>query len=422
LTNTHFLEEMLALRVALRYLFSRKVHNAVNILSLVSVVGVAIATMAMVIVLSVFNGFSDLAAGKLSQMDPDLLVVPVHGKVIGNADSLAAVAATIPGVSIAAPVMTEQALAVTRDRQIPVTLQGMTVDAVRATNLAGIMLDGSAMVGYIDEPDMPVYGCPACVLSVGVAVETGLRSGMDQSIQLYVPRRLGRINTANPMNAFRGDTLVVAGVYRVEQAEYDTDMIIVPLEVARQLLDYTDGQGTAIQVFLSAGTASAGAIAGELHDILGEGFRVLDRHAQQQQAFNMIAVEKWVTLLMLAFILVITSFNIISAIYILKVEKQGNMGVLRAMGATDGMIQSIFAWQGRLITLAGGAIGHLLGAALTLAQQWCGFIRLQAGDASMLSVEAYPVRLEFTDMLIVALIVIIVALVCSGIATIRKRS
>lgn len=411
---------MLALRVALRYLFSKKTHNAVNILSLVSVVGVAIATMAMVIVLSVFNGFSDLAAGKLSQMDPDLLIAPASGKIIGNADSVAAVAAGLRGVDIASPVLREQAMAMTRDGQMPVTMLGMTVDAVRATNLSGIMLDGSALVGYINEPDMPLNGQPACVLSVGVAVETGLRSGMDRGMQIYVPRRRGRINTANPMSAFRGDTLVVAGVYRVEQAEYDSDMIIVPLEVSRHLLDYTDGEGSAVQVFLDA-DADAASLAGQLAGMLGPDYRVLDRIAQQQQAFNMIAVEKWVTLLMLAFILVITSFNIISAIYILKVEKQGNMDVLRAMGATDGMIQDIFAWQGRLISLAGGVIGIVLGSALTLAQQWGGFIKLQAGDASMLSVEAYPVRLELSDLLVVAVIVIIVALVCARIATMTRK-
>lgn len=412
---------MFALRVALRYLLSKKTHNAVNILSLVSVIGVAIATMAMVIVLSVFNGFSDLAAGKLSLMDPDLLVTPANGKIINRADSLAETVSKLDGIDTAAPMLREQALAVNHDGQMPVTLQGMTVDAVKATYLEGIMLDGSPLVGYIDEPSLPVYGTPACVLSVGVAVETGLRGGYDQFIRLYVPRRLGRINTANPMTAFRGDTLVVAGVYRVEQAEYDTDMVIVPLETARRLLEYTDEQATAIQIFTPPGCDQQQLVR-QLSATLGPGYKILDRQQQQQQAFNMIAVEKWVTLLMLAFILVITSFNIISAIYILKVEKQGNMAVLRAMGASDSLIQNIFAWQGRLITITGGAIGLLLGTALTLAQQWGGMIKLQAGNMSMLSVEAYPVRLEPTDLAIVALIVTLVAMVCSHISTLSRHS
>ena len=174
---------MLALRVALRYLFSKKTHNAVNILSLVSVVGVAIATMAMVIVLSVFNGFSDLAAGKLSLMDPDLLVVPAHGKVISNADSLSHELGNMAGVKITAPMIREQALAVTADGQMPVMLQGITVEGADATCLEGIMLDGSALVGYIDDEESALDGCPTCVLSVGVAVETGLRGGLDSRLR-----------------------------------------------------------------------------------------------------------------------------------------------------------------------------------------------------------------------------------------------
>ena len=402
---------MLALRVALRYLFSKKTHNAVNILSLVSVVGVAIATMAMVIVLSVFNGFSDLAAGKLSLMDPDLLVVPAHGKVISNADSLSHELGNMAGVKITAPIIREQALAVTTDGQMPVMLQGMTVEGADATCLEGIMLDGSALVGYIDDEESALDGFPTCVLSVGVAVETGLRGGLDSRLRVYVPRRTGRINAANPMNAFRGDTLVVAGVYRVEQAEYDTDMVIVPLEVTRRLLDYDSDEATSIQVFTDS--SDTDAVARAIQQRLGDDYRVLDRYRQQQQAFNMIAVEKWVTLLMLAFILVITSFNIISAIYILRVEKQGNMAVLKAMGATDGLIRNIFGWQARLITVAGGAIGLLLGSVMTLIQQYGHVIKLQAGDMSALSVEAYPVRLEAGDLAIVALIVLAVAMLSS---------
>ena len=399
---------MLSLRVALRYLFSKKSHNAVNILSMVSVVGVAIATMAMVIILSVFNGFSDMAAGKLSLMDPDLLVIPAKGKVLLNADAIA----RRDDVAVAAPLIREQALAVTPDGQMPVTLQGMTVEAVGATGMQGIMLDGEALVGFVDDEDSALDNSAVCVLSVGVAVETGLRGGLESVVQVYVPRRRGRINQANPMTAFRGDTLLVAGVYRVEQAEYDNDMIVVPIEVTRSLLEYDNGEASAVQLFLVAGK-DINSVARDLEKELGENYRVLDRIAQQQQAFNMIAVEKWVTLLMLAFILVITSFNIISSMYILRVEKQGNVAVLRAMGATPAFIRSIFGWQARLITIAGGAIGLLLGTVVTLIQQWGKVIKLQAGDMSSLVVEAYPVRLEPVDLVLVAVIVIVVAFLSS---------
>lgn len=390
-----------------------------NILSIVSVFGVAIATAAMVIVLSVFNGFNDLAASKLSQLDPDLLVKPSAGKVIRKADSLAQKLSQEPGVVVVAPMVTEQALAVTPGVQSPVTMLGLAPDGIEASNLQGVMIDGIPAVGVVDNPGTALDGARVGVLSVGAAVTTGLRAGTNNVLNLYVPRRTGRINVANPMMAFVGDSLVVAGVYRVEQAEYDTDMVIVPLEMARALLQYDDGEASAIQVYVD-GDVKAGDVARRLRSKLGDGYIVLDRVQQQQQAFNMIAVEKWMTLLMLAFILVITSFNIISAIYILRVEKQDNMGVLRAMGASGGMIKSIFAWQGRLITLAGGFIGLILGSALTLLQQYGHVIKLHAGDTSLLSVESYPVRLAIGDIGIVAVIVLMVALVCARLSVIRS--
>lgn len=410
---------MLPLRIALRYLFSKKSHNAVNILSIISVAGVAIATAAMVIVLSVFNGFSDLAASKLSQLDPDYLIKPSAGKVIENADSLAELLQAIAGIHTASPVVTEQALVVTADAQTPITMVGMSPRGVEATNLQGVMIDGIPAVGVVDDPASELDGMNVGVLSVGTAVATGLRAGTRNVMNIFVPRRLGRINVANPMTAFMGDSMLVAGVYRVEQAEYDTDMVMVPLEMARKLLQYNDGEASALQVFVDKEVTPANIAAAIAHT-LGDKYVVLDRFRQQQQAFNMIAVEKWVTMLMLAFILIITSFNIISAIYILKVEKQGNMAVLKAMGATSAMIKEIFAWQGRLITLAGGAVGLIIGAVLTLAQQYGHFIKLHAGDTSLLSVESYPVRLEGTDLLIVSGVVIIVALVCARISTISR--
>lgn len=403
---------MISLRIALRYLLSKKSHNAVNILSIISIAGVAVATAAMVIVLSVFNGFSDLAAGKLSQMDPDLLIVPGSGKVIAGADDLAIELSETAGVTLVAPVIDEQALAIAPGGQMPVKLRGMTVEAVNATNLGAIIIDGDDVVGYIDEPGSAFDGEASCVVSVGVAVETGLRGSPDYEVEIYMPQRSRRINVANPMSAFRADTLLVGGVYRVEQAEYDTDMIIVPLEVTRRLLDYDNGQASALQVFV-AGGADVDAVRQQLMATLGCEYKVLNRYQQQQGAFNMIAIEKWVTLLMLAFILLITSFNILSAIYILRVEKEGNMAVLEAMGADRHIISRIFAWQTLLITWAGGALGLVLGSALTLLQQYGHIIKLNVSDTAALAVDAYPVRLVGVDLLVVMGVVVGVSLFCT---------
>lgn len=411
---------MLALRIALRYLFSRKSHSAVNLLSSISVAGVAIATAAMVIVLSVFNGFSELAAGKLSMLDPNILILPSQGKILENTDSLADQIRRIEGIKLVAPLVRERALAVTHDGQMPVTMLGLASEALEETDIRSIVIDGFYTLDPVSDPSIASYGFPTTMLSVGVAAETGLRGNLKESVSVYVPRRKGRINAANPSTAFRGDTLAVAGVYRVEQAEYDTDMIMVPLEIARKLLEYRDDEATGLQVFTSTG-ASDKHIISEIRKLTDKNLQVLDRNSQQKQAFHMIAIEKWVTFLMLILILVITAFNIISAIYILRVEKSGNMNVLRAMGATPSLIRRIFAWQGRLITIAGGTIGLLIGSIITLLQQHFGLLKLQATDMTVLAVDAYPVKLLAGDLLIVSLIVITVALVCARIATLTDR-
>lgn len=410
--QTFHYNTLLQLRIALRYLLSRKSHNAVNILSLVAVAGVAVAAAAMVIVLSVFNGFTDIAASKLSILDPDILVVPRQGKVIENYDSVAGVIARTRGIELVAPVVMDNALAASGDMQVPVKVMGLTDEALELSGMQGIMLDG-----------VPYFGAagsdrPGAILSVGAAVATGLRADPMAEINLYVPRRKGRMNPARPMAAFRADTLGVAGVYRVEQAEYDTDLVIIPLETARHLLEYDSSQATSIRIYTAC---DAAAVVNELQCSLGDQYRVLDRHAQQQQAFNMIAVEKWVTLMMLVCILIITSFNIISTIYILRLEKRGNMAVLKAMGATDRFVRRIFTLQGMLITLAGGFLGLVIGTVVTLIQQWGGVIKLQAGDPSVLAVESYPVRLEVTDLLVVAGIIIVISTLCSQVATYQRK-
>lgn len=411
---------MFSLRVALRYLLSKKSHNAVNILSAVSVVGVAIATMAMVIVLSVFNGFSDLAKTKLSMIDPDLLVTPSTGKVVENADSVARVIASVEGVGVAAPMVREQALAVKADVQMPVKILGLDRSGVDASMLDAITIDGEPIVEIIDLEGSALDGLSTAMLSIGVANEIGLRGDVENIVKVYVPRRRGRINTANPMTAFRSDTLVVTGVFRVDQPEYDNDVIIIPLSSARFLLDYRHGEASGIQVFLSAG-ASEKNVANALRSKLGDNLLILDRLQQEQESFNMIYIEKWVTLMMLVFILIITAFNIISAIYILRVEKRDNIAVMKALGASGTLIRRIFAWQGRLITLAGGAIGIFLGSTIVLAQQWGAFIKLRSSATGAYTVDSYPVRLDVTDLLIVGAIIILTALVTSYIATFSRR-
>lgn len=397
---------MVSLRIALRYLFSRKSHNAVNIISRISVAGVAVATAAIVCVLSVFNGFSRLASDRLSYIDPELKVEPRSGKSIADADSLAAILMTIGGVDAVCPVIEERALAIYGGVQMPVRMKGVPDNYASMSDIGRIIIDGEFLTHDGD------YGCAS--LSVGTAISLGAHPGYYTPLEIYVPRRVGRINPAVPMSAFRADTLLVSGVYEVDQSEYDADMVIVPLESARRLLDMTS-EASALEIKLSPG-ASAKHLRSEIEAAVGPDMIVKTRLMQQEESFRMIAVEKWVTFAMLAFILVVASFNVISTMSMLILEKRDNISTLRALGAGPSMISRIFMLEGWLISLFGGMAGIVVGVILCLAQQWGGFIKLN-GDPSQLSVNVYPVHLEVMDIIAVGVLVSVIGLVTGFVAS-----
>lgn len=403
---------MLSLKIALRYLLSRKSHGAVNIISAISLAAIAVAAAAMVIVLSVFNGFSQLAESKLSAVDPDFLLVPAKGKVIAGVDSVAAELLSVDGVATVQPEISEQAFAVAQgEHQMPVRLKGMTSEAVAASGLGGVIIDGNR--NFI--------GDTCAIISVGVAMQLNLRpAGGMCDFTVYEPRRVGRINPANPMAGFRMAELQTTGVFQVEQEEYDRDVVIVPLAVAASLLGY-DGEATSLCVWLKDG-ASPKSMAGELAK-RAESHRleVKDRHRQQEAAFRMISIEKWITFLMLAFILVIASCNIISTLSMLILEKEDNMGVLAAVGATRGFINRIFITQGWLIILIGGCVGIVAGSLLVVGQQHFGWIKLAASDPALMSVASYPVLLSGADLLATFLTLFGVALVVTPVIPLIRR-
>lgn len=402
---------MFPLRVAIRYLFSKKTHSAVNVISLISVAGVAVATMAIVCVLSVFNGFSDLAASHLSLLDPEIKVTPAKGKEIANADSLAHAIMQIHGIEKAIATIEEQALAIYGDRQMPVRIKGVPENYDSITSLRSTIIDGEWL--YDDNSPLPY-----ATVSAGTAINLRAFPGYDQYMGVYVPRRKGRINPANPMTAFRSDSLVVSGVFQVEQAEYDADMVIMPIGNVRRMLNYTD-EASAIEIKLKAGTDTGDAIAG-IKALTGEGYNVKDRMQQQEQSFRMIEIEKWITFLMLAFILIIASFNVLSTMSMLILEKTENIQTLKALGASRKTISHIFLLEGWLISTVGGIAGIITGVALSLAQQWGGFIKL-GGNAAAMSIDAYPVRVEATDIVAVMAIVLLVGMLTSYAASSRVK-
>lgn len=382
---------LLPLKIALRYLLSKKKHNAVNIISWVSLAAIAVATAATVIVLSVFNGFSSLAEKQLSFLSPPLMVTKEKGRVISDADSIVSVLEA-HGFRAMESIET-QGIGVSAGSRFALRIIGMPEDFPAVSRLDSVIIDGEAVIS--------VSPCNLAVASVGSAIGLQTRPSSYRFTALYTPRRHGSIT--NGIGAFRTDSVVIAGVYQVNQDEFDADVILVPSAVARHLASLSEKEATSVWVYAPESAAP------QIREMLGDSYNVATRIQQQISNFKMISVEKWITFTMLAFILVIASFNIISTLAILIIEKEPNMEILRAMGATRGFINRIFMLQGWLITLAGGMIGIVTGLALSLLQQHFGLIRLSAEDPSALLITTYPVVVRFSDILLVAVSVIAVA-------------
>ncbi len=398
---------MLSLRIALRYLLSRKSHGAVNVISAISLAAIAVAAAAMVIVLSVFNGFTQLAEQKMLSIAPTFMVTPAQGKSLNDVDTLVARLQTVEGIATVSPEISERAFVVNQGLQMAVTLRGMTPQALQASHLADIVVDGSNLFATDS----------TALLSVGVALNLALRptDNLD-SFTVYEPRRLGRINPANPMAGFRQKNMQVGGVFQSEQDDYDRDLLIVPFHVAAMLLNYSN-QASNISLWIDskANAADVEARLRRLCDDNPEPLVVKNRRQQQEQAFRMIAIEKWITFVMLAFILLVASCNIISTLSMLILEKQENMSILRALGSTRRAINAIFQTQGWLIVLLGGVVGMLLGALLVLGQQCFGWIKIGTADPSLMSITSYPVAFYPTDLVATALTLLVVALVITPV-------
>lgn len=392
---------MYTFRIALRYLFSKKSHNAVNVISVVSLLGVAVATVAIVCVLSVFNGFTDIALSRLSKVDPALRVVPSGSRLIPGADSIAALLGELPEIASALPTLEEHALAMYNGSQTAVDIIGVPAGYAGVVDLTPSVIDGDFITA---EHDVAV-----ATLSVGPAMRLKAFPGGSHLLALYVPKRLGRINTANPMASFRTDSLFVGGVVRIEDNDRDASTVYIPLETARDLLEYSGGEATSIEMAVAPGYSESQA-AEAAERLLGHGFTVKDRLRQEAQSFKMIAIEKWITFSMLAFILLIASFNVISTLSMLIIEKKDNLATLRSLGATTGSLRRIFLWEGWLISALGGVAGLIAGTVLCLAQQTWGFVKLN-GDPSELIINAYPVRVNIADLFVVFALVLVIGFV-----------
>ncbi len=400
----------LPLKIAWRYLVSKKGHQAVNIISIVAVCGVVVATAALICVLSVFNGFRGLIMGKLAMLDPQVAVTATLGKTVNDADSVIQVIQAIPGVERVMPVVEDQALAIYGEMQMPVRLKGVPDDYNTMNDIDSVIVDGTWMLR-----DQVSH---FAVAGAGPAVRLMVRPEFMGMVRLYAPQRQGRVNMANPMGAFRQDSVFVAGIFQLQQNSYDADLIFVPLDMARQLFDY-ETEATQIEVKLAPG-ASEQQVMDAIGRALGNSYQVKNRLMQQREAYRLVNIEKWMAFLLLAFILVIATFNVISTLSLLIIEKDDSIATLRALGANDRQISRIFVLQGWLITLAGAVTGVVIGLVLCLCQQQFGWLRL-SGDPANMIISAYPVEVQWTDVIVTLALVAAVGLLTSMVTALIMR-
>ena len=399
--------------VARRYMFSKKSVGAINVISFISVAGVAVGTMALVIVLSVFNGFHDLVASLFTNFDPQIEVVPVKGKTI-NADAPELDRIRhLNFVDVATDVVEDQAIAVYGDRQRMVTVMGVDENFDQLTNISDILYgDGDFTLRVANI----YFGVPG----IRLAQDLGLGARWADYLKIYAPVRRGQLTDLDtPTDGFVVDSLLSPGVvYAVNQNKYDRDRIITSIYFARQLFDQ-DGMLSSLQLRLKPGTDLSTAKR-EIKAAAGEKFRVLDRFEQQADTFRIMQIEKVLAYVFLTFILIVACFNIISSLSMLIIDKKNDINTLHNLGANDRQIQSIFLYEGRIISAVGALIGIGLGLALCGLQQAFGFVKMGESSGTFI-VNAYPVSVHYWDVLVVFITVILIGWAASWIPARRLR-
>ncbi|CDE34696.1 FtsX-like permease family protein [Leyella stercorea] len=399
--------------VARRYMFSKKSVGAINVISFISVAGVAVGTMALVIVLSVFNGFHDLVASLFTNFDPQIEVVPVKGKTI-NADAPELDRIRhLDFVDVATDVVEDQAIAVYGDRQRMVTVMGVDENFDQLTNISDILYgDGDFTLRVANL----YFGVPG----IRLAQDLGLGARWADYLKIYAPVRRGQLTDLDtPTDGFVVDSLLSPGVvYAVNQNKYDRDRIITSIYFARQLFDQ-DGMLSSMQLRLKPGTDLSTAKR-EIKAAAGEKFRVLDRFEQQADTFRIMQIEKVLAYVFLTFILIVACFNIISSLSMLIIDKKNDINTLHNLGANDRQIQSIFLYEGRIISAVGALIGIGLGLALCGLQQAFGFVKMGESSGTFI-VNAYPVSVHYWDVLVVFITVILIGWAASWIPARRLR-
>ena len=388
--------------IARRYLFSKKSHNAINIISMVCVCGVVVATIAVVCALSVYNGFNDLVTGMFSSFDPELKISPRTGKVLDPTTAEFQKVKQLPDIAWFGEVLQDNALVRYHDRQDIAVIKGVDENFSHLTLIDSILIDGS----FILKDEVADYA----TLGVGLSAKLGAKPGFASPLEIYVPKRDEKVNLSNPASSFNQEYAYIGGVFLINQQVYDEGYMILPISLVRQLLKY-DKEVSSIELKLADGVDISSAKK-QIKALLSDRFIVQDRYEQQEASFKMMQVEKWMTFLILSFILAIALFNVVGSLSMLMIEKKDDVRTLQNMGADDKLVRRIFLFEGWMISGFGAVIGIVIGLVLCLLQQHFGFIKL-GQTAGAFIIDAYPVRVVFTDLLVAFITVAAIGLMAA---------
>ena len=385
--------------IARRYLFSKKSTHAINVISGISIVGVAITTMALVVTLSVFNGFHDLVASFFTSFDPQLKITPAMGKTVAADDPVLTQIRQLPQVEVATECVEDMALAIYKGRQAMVMIKGVDDNFGQLTHINEILMGEGDFSLHAADLD---YGIPG----IRLADQLGTGYYYDEPIHIYAPRREGQLDMTAPEEAFEEEELYSPGViFNVKQSKYDKNYILTSISFARRIFAQ-QGMLSSLELRLKAGS-NFDKVKSEIKKACGDKFIVRDRFEQQDDTFKIMKIEKLIAYIFLTFILMVACFNIIGSLSMLIIDKKNDVVTLRNLGASDKQIVRIFLFEGRMISAIGAIIGIIIGLILCWAQQTFGIVALGTSSGNYV-VDAYPVSVHPEDIILIFLTVLIV--------------
>lgn len=387
--------------IAKRYLFSKKSHNAINVISGISVCGVALATLAMVCTLSVFNGFQDMVATFFTAFDPQVKITSVKGKVFDGSLPVLSQIKNMPEVAVYSESVEDNAMVQYKGRQVMAVIKGVEDNFDKLTPIDSILFGRGELILHDEVADYAIPG-----LQLLSTLGTGIR--FLDPIEVYAPKRGAKINMANPMSSFVSDDLFSSGLtFTVNQEKYDGSYILTSIDFARNLFQY-DKEVSAVNLRLHP-TANEKDVISKIKRILGEDFYVQDRYEQQADTFRIMEIEKLISYIFLTFILMIACFNVIGSLSMLIIDKKNDVQTLRNLGASDNQIVRIFLFEGRMISFIGAVAGVILGLILCLVQQEYGIISL--GNSGSFVVDSYPVSVHVWDVVLIFITVLVIGFI-----------